>query len=417
MSATWILRKTDGGKVIWTGTGADAPEIVVDPAVYRSIFARSFPHVALTWGAGEFEVVYSGDATYKVGPVSAYTITRTGPDGEHIETSEDVNIRAENIKVAQTELGAQAHIVADFDAEVHARLGQGGLPLGIRVEDGIPQPAVQEIRGLNKPLASLEAVAVAGATKRATDTPLPLEDAADFTMLLKNAKKVVLPRREDWPRVIEGIPSAVIKHFTENSEGINLDTDEVLTGRMFVGMEVDFTSSLPVGTFLVDDCSPKTRLYIRWQLNYQQVESQVLDQMEGKQDIDAQECYKLCLEMFHDATELYLREKGWEPKPGEEIKACDIYPEVLAEMRARADFVARKDAEYGQPIRRHGIYGVVVRVFDKIARFTNLKAGAVETPTFESALDSLKDLGGYSLILAGMFLEEVIHQTPKTEAR
>jgi hypothetical protein len=412
MSATWILRRIDTGKVIWTGVGADNPDVVVDPSVYRSIFAQSFPHVALTWGSGEFEVVYSGDATYKVGPVSAYTITRTSPDGDHIETSEDFTILAENLKVAATELGAGAHIVSDFDAEVHARLGQGGLPLGIRVEDGIPQPVVKDV---TRPLAVLEDQANAGVAKRAADDPLPLEEAADFTMLLKNAKKVILPRREDWPRVIEGIPSAVIRHFTENSEGINLDTDEVLTGRMFVGMEVDFTSSLPVGTFLVDDCSPKTRLYIRWQLNYQQVESQVLDQMEGKQDLDAQECYKLCLEMFHDATELYLREKGWEPKPGEEIKACDIYPEVLAEMRARADFVARKDAEYGQPIRRHGIYGVVVRIFDKIARFTNLKAGAVETPTFESALDSLKDLGGYSLILAGMFLEEVIHQTPKTE--
>lgn len=407
MSATWILRNTATGKVIWTGTGPEAPEVVVDNAILRTIFKNAFPAVQIQWGAGEFEIIHSSmDATYNVGSVAAYTIQRQGAEGLEIETSGDVVIKAEGAKL---DLGG-ARVVTDFEDEVHARLGNQGLPASVRIEDGIPQPVVQEIRGLSKPLGSLEE---AGAAKRASDLPLPLEDAADFTLLLKNAKKTILPRREEWAKLIEGIPSSVIAHFTENSEGMNLDTDEKLTGRMFVGMAEEFTSELPVGTFLVDDCSPKTRLYIRWQLNYQQVESQVLDHLNNRQDLDAEECFKLCLEMFHDATELYLREKGWEPKPGEEIKACDIYPEVLAEMRARAEFVARKDAEYGQPIRRHGIYGVVVRVFDKIARFTNLKAGAVETPTFESALDSLKDMGGYSLILAGMFLEEVISQTPE----
>lgn len=417
MSATWILRNTATGKVIWTGTGPEAPEVVVDNAILRTIFKNAFPAVQIQWGAGEFEIIHSSmDATYNVGSVSAYTIQRQGAEGLEIETSGDVVIKAEGAKL---DLGA-TRVVTDFEGEVHARLGNQGLPASVKIEDGIPQPQEQAFKvtaadaGDKHPMDALIKMAEAGAAKRASDTPLPLEDAADFTLLLKNARKVILPRREDWARRIEGIPSSVVQHFTENSEGINLDTDELLTGRMFLGMDIDFTSSLPVGTFLVDDCSPKTRLYIRWQLNYQQVESQVQDHMDGKQDLDPEECYKLCLEMFHDATELYLREKGWEPKPGEEIKACDIYPEVLAEMRARAAFVAQKDAEYGQPIRRHGIYGVVVRVFDKIARFTNLKAGAVETPTFESALDSLKDMGGYSLILAGMFLEEVIHQSPKS---
>lgn len=414
MSATWILRNVATGKVLWTGAGPEAPETVVDDQILKSIFKASFPQVQLSWGAGEFEIVYSSmDATYNVGRVAAYVIHREGKDGLEIEASGDVIIKAADAKL---DLHG-ARVTSDFEGEVRQRLGNHGLPQGVTIEDGIPQPTMADSlrpAGFGDPIPDLlETHAVAGAAKRASDTPLPLEDAADFTLLLKNARKTILPRRPEWARLIEGIPGSVVGHFTENYEGMGLDRELILTGRLHHGMELEFTSKLDADTFLVDDCSPKTRLYVRWMLNYQQVEEQVLDHLNNRQDLDAEECFKLCLEMFHDATELYLREKGWQPQPGEEIKACDIYPDVLAEMKARADFVARKDAEYGQPIRRHGIYGVVVRVFDKIARFTNLKAGAVETPTFESALDSLKDLGGYSLILAGMFLEEVIRCTPE----
>lgn len=59
-------------------------------------------------------------------------------------------------------------------------------------------------------------------------------------------------------------------------------------------------------------------------------------------------------------------------------------------------------------LRRHGVYGLVVRMDDKIARLTNLlRPGTALTPTGdESVLDTVMDLMNYAAILAAWLTTE-----------
>jgi hypothetical protein len=66
-----------------------------------------------------------------------------------------------------------------------------------------------------------------------------------------------------------------------------------------------------------------------------------------------------------------------------------------------ADLVISKQKDYGNKNILNSpfgaIHGIIVRLYDKIARITNLtKIGA--SPNNESLLDSWKDVIGYSLI-------------------
>jgi hypothetical protein len=63
-----------------------------------------------------------------------------------------------------------------------------------------------------------------------------------------------------------------------------------------------------------------------------------------------------------------------------------------------------KAQDYGESFRRHGIPGLLPRLWDKIARITQLKANG-NTSNFEGLADSAKDLLGYSTIAWSLVLE------------
>jgi hypothetical protein len=63
-----------------------------------------------------------------------------------------------------------------------------------------------------------------------------------------------------------------------------------------------------------------------------------------------------------------------------------------------------KAADYGESFRNHGLPGLIPRLWDKIARITQLKADNREA-NFENLADSVRDLLGYSLIALSLMLE------------
>lgn len=72
--------------------------------------------------------------------------------------------------------------------------------------------------------------------------------------------------------------------------------------------------------------------------------------------------------------------------------------------------LARKQHDYGHDnILRHGIEGVKVRVWDKIARLKNLQAKGAEARN-ESLLDTWTDIIGYSII--AIMLEHGVFELP-----
>lgn len=73
-----------------------------------------------------------------------------------------------------------------------------------------------------------------------------------------------------------------------------------------------------------------------------------------------------------------------------------------------------KAQDYGESFRRHGIQGVIPRLWDKIARYTQLRSED-RVPNFESQQDSARDLLGYSAIAWSLVLEvPAAHDIQKT---
>lgn len=70
------------------------------------------------------------------------------------------------------------------------------------------------------------------------------------------------------------------------------------------------------------------------------------------------------------------------------------------------DLLTRKSGDYGQCWRRHGELGIIVRLFDKIARFTNLMRKEFGAQNFESRVDSARDMVGYAIILFAYLMEQ-----------
>ena len=75
-----------------------------------------------------------------------------------------------------------------------------------------------------------------------------------------------------------------------------------------------------------------------------------------------------------------------------------------ARVADAAKFLPPKAQDYGESFRRHGLPGILPRLWDKIARIAQLKADN-RAGNFEKQEDSARDLLGYSLIAYSLVLE------------
>ena len=70
------------------------------------------------------------------------------------------------------------------------------------------------------------------------------------------------------------------------------------------------------------------------------------------------------------------------------------------------DIFEKKNKDYGDAFATHGVVGVMVRISDKMSRFTNLsKRGIQISVSDETIKDTLMDLHNYAA-MAIMLLEE-----------
>jgi len=70
------------------------------------------------------------------------------------------------------------------------------------------------------------------------------------------------------------------------------------------------------------------------------------------------------------------------------------------------DLFAKKNNDYGDAFADHGIVGVMVRIGDKMSRFTNISKKGIEISVDnETMKDTLMDLHNYAA-MAIMLLEE-----------
>jgi len=84
---------------------------------------------------------------------------------------------------------------------------------------------------------------------------------------------------------------------------------------------------------------------------------------------------------------------------------CESEDMVKARIEIAAENLCRKAQDYGESFRRHGVVGLLPRLWDKIARYTQLASQGGIVPNFEPLQDSARDLLGYSLIAWSLVLE------------
>ena len=403
MATTWMIKKNHGGLVMWSKLGGDPPALVVDNAVYKQVFALNFPKMQIIWGPGDYEMVLVSDgATYRIGPITAFEI----PAEEKTEATTETFSKEAMNKAKADSRRASAGRPADAgpdtsvriihggeeQAEANRVLGPNGLGHGIVLEDGIPA---------KKQLP--EPVAVGGQVLMMTEGGprwAAAAESAEFTLLLRNIQKKILLRREDWADRLRAIPDLALKLFGEVAPP---SLGNPLTGRCYVGFDAA-QSSMDTTPFTLD-FDLKVNVYLSVWEEFQNLESYIADKTNPdiavKVTADEDAMNHAVLLLLNAAT-LALIETGWAPDADKPFLFSD--PAIVAKIRQTAEFVASKDKEYGQPIRRHGLPGLHARLFDKLCRYTNLKATGGEIK-FESVADSAQDLVGYSLIIAGAIQE------------
>lgn len=214
--------------------------------------------------------------------------------------------------------------------------------------------------------------------------PLPSKDSPAFKLLLLNMQT---PPHPGWAGTLRGLSKDVpeaMRPKNEEWEGIPPILQAPETG-------------IQTALFLKGN-DPKLMYYLRWISLFKYMQ-------ERFGGLTPQTKLTIALRMAYYAAALYLRES---PRilPGldQPVPLGDVHQEIIDELSSTASFLVMKDADYGQAFRRFGAEGVMVRAYDKFSRYTTLKSSETD-PSFEPLLDSLKDMEGYSLILAGLFSE------------
>ena len=81
-----------------------------------------------------------------------------------------------------------------------------------------------------------------------------------------------------------------------------------------------------------------------------------------------------------------------------------LVPLVEFKLKKIIQTLLHKTADYGESYRRHGLQGTVPRIWDKIARYTQLSALG-RTAKYEPKADALTDLLGYCVIAWSLVME------------
>ncbi len=107
--------------------------------------------------------------------------------------------------------------------------------------------------------------------------------------------------------------------------------------------------------------------------------------------------------VFYSAM-LVIAEDGRLPE-----SEADAIPLIRDEVRKITAVLLSKMGDYGQAFLRHGIPGMLYRIWDKIARYATLSAEN-RPGKFESRKDTAQDMLGYSVLIWSI-LEEMERET------
>jgi hypothetical protein len=238
---------------------------------------------------------------------------------------------------------------------------------------------------------------------------------SDSTPFWQEVRRSLMVRGDAWKPVIESLPD----HVTLDGIRSLFQTPDQLTYLVGQGhIAGQLVESSPSREVLLPFLQPRTALAYH-HLSLENVAMQWLYRfvvIEGLIEHNRKEPLQKWPPMFLHMVEeglrfmvymaalLVLMEEGKLENPLPNPKIAPSEPLVKQRIKEACAFLHPKAQDYGESFRRHGLPGLLPRLWDKIARYAQLRADN-RPSNFEKKEDSARDLLGYSLIAYSLMLE------------
>jgi hypothetical protein len=230
---------------------------------------------------------------------------------------------------------------------------------------------------------------------------------SETTPFWQEVRRSLMVRGDGWKLVIDDLPSHI--HLAEIEELLQTpDQLSYLNGIGFIAgqkIETELDRAV-VKPFLINQISLENAA-LQWLYRFLIIEGLV----EHNRTKPLAEWPSMFLHMVEQglhfmvvmATYLTLLEEN-KLKPSDFSDAEHAEQLVRKRVKEACEFLHPKAQDYGESHRRHGLPGLLPRLWDKIARYAQLKADN-RAGNFEKKEDSARDLLGYSLIAYSLMLE------------
>lgn len=231
---------------------------------------------------------------------------------------------------------------------------------------------------------------------------------SEFTPFWQEVRGSLMVRGDGWKPVIEDLPNHI--NIVEARELLQSnDQLTVLTGQGHIaGVLIEPTlNSQLVRPFLKDGEFTLESITLQWLYRFVVVEALCehnrREPMAGWSPMFLHTIEQGLHFMVVMATMLVLIEEQ-QLDPARVGGDANLEAIIKARVAQACQFLHPKAQDYGESFRRHGLPGILPRLWDKIARYTQLKADE-RTGNFEKREDSARDLLGYCCIAYSLMLE------------
>jgi hypothetical protein len=235
---------------------------------------------------------------------------------------------------------------------------------------------------------------------------------SDSTPFFQEVRRSLMVRGDGWKPVVEDLPNhinaAEAKELLQSASQLT-----VLDGQGHIAGGLILTSINPavVAPFLSDKELSLENITLQWLYRFIIVESfcehNRRDPMVTWSPMFLHTTEQGLHFMLYMATliVLYEEKKIFTILPDETGSTGALHEDLVrARIKQACEFLHPKAQDYGESFRRHGLPGLLPRLWDKIARYAQLKADN-RSGNFEKMEDSARDLLGYCCIAYSLMLE------------
>ena len=244
---------------------------------------------------------------------------------------------------------------------------------------------------------------------------------SDKTLFWQEIRNTLMIRGDGWKAVVDGLPDRIdASQAKQKLQSSNQLANCRMQGQAFIAGDIVYAtpSAENLAINLPPDLLTRENLVLQWLYQFLILES-VAKHLKEK---PLAEWHPMFLDMYgtglHFMTYIAALICMIEEKPITGVSVgsfTDTEEDVRHRIYDATVNLWAKAQDYGESFRRHGVTGLLPRLWDKVARYVQLMAANREAH-FEPKADSARDLLGYSIIAWSLLLEvPAAHDIQKKE--